>query len=73
MKIKQKLALSLLVAFAFVSATAIAGGCLQGTWQYYDASGRLVGEQTVGCGELDGTWGAVTSRSTFTQGCASSF
>ena len=51
---------------------AVGGGCLQGTWHYYDSSGRLVGEQTVGCGELDGLWGTVTTRTTFTQGCAAS-
>jgi Family of unknown function (DUF6289) len=73
MKMQRKLALSLMVSLAFMSATAIAAGCLQGTWHYLDASGRVVGEQTVGCGELDGSWGTVTARTTFTQGCASSF
>lgn len=63
------------LALMLVSGAAIAqagGGCLQGTWHYLDASGRIVGESTVGCGELDGAWGAVTSRSTFTQGCNAS-
>ncbi len=73
MKMQRKLALSLMVSLAFMSATAIAAGCLQGTWHYLDASGRVVGEQTVGCGELDGSWGTVTARTSFTQGCASSF
>lgn len=73
MKMQRKLALSVLVSLTFVSATAIAAGCLQGTWHYLDASGRVVGEQTVGCGELDGSWGAVTASTSFTQGCASSF
>jgi hypothetical protein len=73
MKMQRKLALSVLVSLAFMSATAIAAGCLQGTWHYLDASGRVVGEQTVGCGELDGSWGTVTTRTSFTQGCASSF
>jgi hypothetical protein len=75
MKMQRKLALSLMVSLAFISATAtaIAAGCLQGTWHYLDASGRVVGEQTVGCGELDGSWGTVTARTSFTQGCASSF
>ena len=73
MKMQRKLALSVLVSLAFMSATAVAGGCLQGTWHYLDASGRVVGEQTVGCGELDGSWGTVTARTSFTQGCASSF
>jgi hypothetical protein len=73
MKMQRKLALSVLVSLVFVSATAIAAGCLQGTWHYLDASGRVVGEQTVGCGELDGSWGTVTARTSFTQGCASSF
>jgi hypothetical protein len=73
MKMQRKLALSLMVSLVFMSATAIAAGCLQGTWHYLDASGRVVGEQTVGCGQSDGSWGTVTARSTFTQGCASSF
>ena len=73
MKMQRKLALTVMVSLAFMSATAIAAGCLQGTWHYLDASGRVVGEQTVGCGELDGSWGTVTARTTFTQGCASSF
>jgi Family of unknown function (DUF6289) len=73
MKRQRKIALSSLLALLLVSGAVIAGGCLQGTWHYFDASGRLVGEQTVGCGELDGAWGAVTARSTFTQGCAESF
>ena len=73
MKMQRKLALSVLVALTLVSATAVANGCLQGTWHYYDAGGRLVGEQTVGCGELDGVWGTVTTRTTSTQGGANSF
>ena len=74
MKIQRKFALTMMVSLAFMSATAIAAGCLQGTWHYLDASGRVVGEQTVGCGELDGIWwGTVTARTSFTQGCASSF
>jgi hypothetical protein len=60
-----------LVASMLVSGVAIADGCLQGTWHYFDANGRLVGGQTVGCGELDGSWGAVTANKTFSQGCAS--
>lgn len=73
MKIDRRIALSALFALALASGAAIAGGCLQGTWNYYDASGRLVGGQTVGCGELDGVWGTVTANSTFSQGCASSY
>lgn len=63
------LAISLLLS----GAVGANGGCLQGTWHYFDAGGRLVGEQTVGCGELDGSWGSATASKTFTQGCASSF
>jgi hypothetical protein len=63
----------LLLSMTLSSAAGADGGCLQGTWHYYDSAGRLVGEQTVGCGELDGTWGTVTARSAFTQGCLSSF
>ena len=73
MKIHRKVVSFALLALALASGAAIAGGCLQGTWHYYDASGRLVGGQTVGCAELDGAWGTVTARSTFSQGCASSF
>ena len=73
MKIGRRFAFSALFALTLASGAAIAGGCLQGTWNYYDASGRLVGGQTVGCGELDGTWGTVTANTTFSQGCASSF
>ena len=51
---------------------AVGGGCLQGTWHYYDSSGRLVGEQTVRSRELDGLWGTVPTRTTFTQRCAAS-
>ena len=58
---------------ALPGAVGANGGCLQGTWHYFDASGRLVGEQTVGCGELDGSWGSVTANSAFSQGCAASF
>jgi hypothetical protein len=61
----------IMIAALFMSNTALADGCLQGTWQYFDAGGRLVGERTVGCAELDGSWGSVTANSTFTQGCAS--
>lgn len=73
MKIDRRIALSALFALTLTSGAAIAGGCLQGTWNYYDASGRLVGGQTVGCGELDGVWGTVTANTTFSQGCASSY
>lgn len=73
MKIGRRFGFSALFALTLASGAAIAGGCLQGTWNYYDASGRLVGGQTVGCGELDGTWGTVTANTTFSQGCASSF
>lgn len=58
-----------LLAFSGLSS---AGGCLQGTWHYYDASGALVGEETVGCGDLDGVWGTPTASKSFTPGCASS-
>jgi hypothetical protein len=65
-----------LVAVGLVVASGMAGaqsggGCLQGTWHYFDQSGRLVGEQTVGCGADDGAWGSRTSTSTFSQGCLS--
>lgn len=73
MKIGRRIGLYALLALTLASGAAIAGGCLQGTWNYYDANGRLVGGQTVGCAELDGTWGRVTANSTFSQGCASSY
>ena len=64
----------LAVAFALIAFPGLtsAGGCLQGTWHYYNASGQLVGEETMGCGELDGVWGTQTGTRTFTPGCASS-
>ena len=61
------------VGLVLVTGVAIAqsgGGCLQGTWHYYE-NGQLVGEQTVGCGADDGAWGRRTSDSTFSQGCVS--
>ncbi len=64
---------TLVVALCLSGAAGADGGCLQGTWHYFDAGGRLVGEETVGCGELDGSWGSATADRTFTQGCASSF
>lgn len=76
MKKNMRLAVSTAVLTAVLmlpGAVGADGGCLQGTWHYFDASGRLVGEQTVGCAELDGSWGSVTANSAFTQGCASSF
>ncbi len=72
MKLRNKIALFCLSLTILASGAAIAGGCLQGTWHYYDASGRPVGGETVGCGELDGVWGTVTANRTFSQGCASS-
>lgn len=47
------------------------GGCLQGTWTYFDDQGDYVGSQTVGCGDADGTWGQVTDNRSFSQGCSS--
>lgn len=76
MKIKMRHAVSTAVLTAVLMLPGVAGadgGCLQGTWHYFDAGGRLVGEQTVGCAELDGSWGSVTANSAFSQGCASSF
>lgn len=67
---KRKLTLLVVAAaLCLVSAGGIAGGCLQGTWTYLDNSGRVVGAQTMGCGELDGAWGQVTENKTFAQGC----
>jgi hypothetical protein len=71
MKLSRGIFRVAMVAALFMSNAALADGCLQGTWHYFDASGRLVGERTVGCAELDGSWGSVTANSTFTQGCAS--
>ncbi len=73
MKLRNKIALFGLSLTTLGSGVAIAGGCLQGTWNYCNASGRRVGGQTVGCGELGGAWGTVTADTTFSQGCASSF
>ncbi|KAB8198489.1 hypothetical protein FKV24_001785 [Lysobacter maris] len=59
------LAVGLLAAYSF-SATA----SWQGTWNYYNEEGALVGQWTAGCGEQDGSWGVKTSNRSFTQGCA---
>lgn len=61
---------AILVVAASIGS-AYGGGCLQGTFVYYDAEGAYSGHRTVGCGADDGTWGVVTSDSSFTQGCAS--
>lgn len=73
MKSRNKIAVFGLSLMILASGAAIAGGCLQGTWSYRDAGGRVVGGETVGCGELDGAWGRVTANASFSQGCASSF
>lgn len=59
-----------LVLIAASSATT-AGGCLQGTWTYYDDDGTFVGYETVGCGADDGVYGQVTANKSFSQGCVS--
>lgn len=67
---------SITAALVLASGLAVAqsgGGCLQGTWVYYNASNRVVGSETVGCGSQDGLQGTRTSRSAFTPGCASAF
>jgi hypothetical protein len=58
------LAVGLLAAYSF-SATA----SWQGTWNYYDEEGVLVGQWTAGCGDADGRWGTATDNKLFTQGC----
>jgi len=63
---------ALALALIVVSGATSAGGCLQGTYHYFNDSGQLVGEETLGCGEADGAWGTPTANKTFTQGCASS-
>ena len=74
MNMRHKLAMALMTALlALPGVVGANGGCLQGTWHYYDAGGRLVGQETVGCGELDGGWGSVTANSAFSQGCAASY
>lgn len=69
MKMRHKIVMFALGASILASGAAFAGGCLQGTWHYYNASGKLVGEETVGCGTLDGAWGASSANRTFSQGC----
>lgn len=70
---RRAVLLCALLVSMLLSGAAMADGCLQGTWHYFDANGRLVGSQTVGCGELDGSWGTVTANKTFSQGCAASY
>lgn len=59
------------LVLAAASSISFAGGCLQGTFVYYDADGGYAGHRTVGCGADDGTWGTVTTDYSFTQGCSS--
>jgi len=61
------------VALALVVASGVtsAGGCLQGTFHYFNDAGQQVGGETMGCGADDGFWGVRTANKTFTQGCAS--
>ncbi len=61
----------MLAAMAGATAAQSGGGCLQGTWTYYDAAGNFVGYETVGCGADDGVYGQVTANRSFSQGCAS--
>lgn len=56
---------------AAASSISYAGGCLQGTFIYYGEDGGYVGHRIVGCGADDGTWGAVTTDYSFSQGCSS--
>ena len=58
-------------ALFLASSGTIAGGCLQGTWTYYDDDGGFVGYETVGCGDADGLVGERSQNKSFTQGCAS--
>jgi hypothetical protein len=64
-------ALVLGVILVAASSASTAGGCLQGTWTYYDDDGSFVGYETVGCGADDGVYGQVTDNKTFSQGCVS--
>ena len=64
-------ALVLGAILATVSSATTAGGCLQGTWTYYDDDGNFVGYETVGCGVGDGVYGQVTDNKSFSQGCVS--
>lgn len=61
---------AILVVAASIGS-AYGGGCLQGTFVYYDAEGAFSGYRIVGCGADDGTWGTVTTDYSFTQGCSS--
>ncbi len=69
MRIAKLLTAGLLLAA--VSSMSYAGGCLQGTFIYYDANGSYAGHRIVGCGADDGTWGTVTTDYSFSQGCSS--
>ncbi len=59
------LSVALLAALSFAATAS-----WQGTWNYYNDEGALVGQWTAGCGELDGSWGTRTANRSFTQGCA---
>jgi len=56
-------------ALLLASTSTMAGGCLQGTWTYYDDEGSYTGYETVGCGAADGLRGERAYNSRFTQGC----
>lgn len=68
---RNKKALVLGAILVAASFNAAGGGCLQGTWSYYDDDGIFVGYETVGCGADDGVYGQVTDNRTFSQGCVS--
>ena len=63
-RIAAVLVVGLLAAYSLVASAS-----WQGTWNYYDEEGVLVGQWTAGCGELDGSWGTKTENRSFTQGC----
>ncbi|QDH69582.1 DUF6289 family protein [Marilutibacter alkalisoli] len=67
-RIKVVAAAMVVGLLAAYSLTALASW--QGTWNYYDEEGVLVGQWTAGCGDADGRWGMETSNKWFSQGCA---
>jgi hypothetical protein len=62
--------MGVLIALAS-SASMAGGGCLAGTYSYYNDDGELVGAATVGCNPNTG-WGQQTDNAVFHPGCYAS-
>lgn len=68
MRLKTLLIVALAFAASSASAQSGGGGCLAGTYSYFDQDGQLVGSATVGCNP-NSSWGVVTDDAVFSPGC----